>query len=84
MSSRKQSRKQNNALELKLYYLTEYVQRLRDDLGRPRCRTSEAASSLIQYCKNTPDPLLPFLKREHIQIEEIYPTQDDGCRCIVI
>jgi GGL domain len=49
--------------ELKLRRLLEHNQRLREDLGRPRIRVSEASASLIRYCKTTTDHLvspLPF------------------------
>jgi hypothetical protein len=47
--------------ELKLRRLLEHNQRLREDLGRPRIRVSEASASLIRYCKTTTDHLVsPF------------------------
>ena len=50
--------------ELKLRRLLEHNQRLREDLGRPRIRVSEASASLIRYCKTTTDhlvsPIFPF------------------------
>jgi guanine nucleotide-binding protein subunit gamma, fungi len=48
--------------ELKLRRLLEHNQRLREDLGRPRIRVSEASASLIRYCKTTTDHLvsLPY------------------------
>jgi guanine nucleotide-binding protein subunit gamma len=44
--------------ELKLRRLLEHNQRLREDLGRPRIRVSEASASLIRYCKTTTDHLV--------------------------
>jgi hypothetical protein len=44
--------------ELKLRRVTEHIQRLRDDLARPRVRVSEAAQSLIRYTRTTKDPLV--------------------------
>ena len=46
--------------ELKLRRVTEHIQRLRDDLARPRVRVSEAAQSLIRYTRTTKDPLVCF------------------------
>ncbi|KAG9306974.1 hypothetical protein G9A89_000888 [Geosiphon pyriformis] len=45
--------------ELKLRRLLELNQRLREDLDRPRVMVSEASTSLIRYCKNTRDYLVP-------------------------
>jgi hypothetical protein len=47
--------------ELKLRRLLEHNQRLREDLGRPRIRVSEASASLIRYCKTTTDHLVSSL-----------------------
>jgi guanine nucleotide-binding protein subunit gamma len=44
--------------ELKLRRLIEHNQRLREDLGRPRIRVSEASASIIRYCKTTTDHLV--------------------------
>lgn len=44
--------------ELKLRRVTEHIQRLRDDLARPRIRVSEASLSLIRYTRQTKDPLV--------------------------
>jgi hypothetical protein len=57
------SRPKQSMSELKLRRLLEHNQRLREDLGRPRIRVSEASASLIRYCKTTTDHLvspLPF------------------------
>ena len=48
--------------ELKLRRLLEHNQRLREDLGRPRIRVSEASASLIRYCKTTTDHLVSTLR----------------------
>ena len=60
------SRPKQSMSELKLRRLLEHNQRLREDLGRPRIRVSEASASLIRYCKTTTDHLvspLPFPAR---------------------
>jgi hypothetical protein len=44
--------------ELKLRRLLEHNTRLREDLGRPRIRVSEASASIIRYCKTTTDHLV--------------------------
>ena len=52
------SRPKQSMSELKLRRLLEHNQRLREDLGRPRIRVSEASASLIRYCKTTTDHLV--------------------------
>jgi len=52
------SRPKQSMSELKLRRLLEHNQRLREDLGRPRMRVSEASASLIRYCKTTTDHLV--------------------------
>lgn len=55
------SRPKQSMSELKLRRLLEHNQRLREDLGRPRIRVSEASASLIRYCKTTTDHLVSSL-----------------------
>src|SRR5260370_146444 len=54
--------------ELKLRRVTEHIQRLRDDLARPRVRVSEAAQSLIRYTSTTKDP--PVFITYHICVTD--------------
>ena len=54
------SRPKPSMSELKLRRLLEHNQRLREDLGRPRIRVSEASASIIRYCKTTTDHLVSF------------------------
>lgn len=56
------SRPKQSMSELKLRRLLEHNQRLREDLGRPRIRVSEASASLIRYCKTTTDHLVSPLR----------------------
>ncbi|KAJ9100886.1 Guanine nucleotide-binding protein subunit gamma 1 [Naganishia adeliensis] len=66
--------------ELKLRRLTEHNARLREDLHRPRIRVSEAAMSLIRFCKATRDPLLPSVWGPLAKGEDPYaPPQQAGC-----
>ena len=58
--------------ELKLRRLLEHNQRLREDLGRPRIRVSEASASLIRYCKTTTDHLVSPLS--HCVLSLFYPS----------
>lgn len=57
------SRPKQSMSELKLRRLLEHNQRLREDLGRPRIRVSEASASLIRYCKTTTDHLVSPLSQ---------------------
>jgi len=70
--------------ELKLRRVTEHIQRLRDDLARPRVRVSEAAQSLIRYTRTTKDPLLPAIWGQLAKSEDpFYQPPTGGCKCIV-
>lgn len=66
--------------EMKFRRIQEHVQRLQDDLGRPRVKISEASANLIQYCKATRDPLVPSIWG---QIEDPYAPPEKGCECIL-
>ncbi|KAF8319389.1 G-protein gamma subunit [Clavulina sp. PMI_390] len=70
--------------ELKLRRLTEHNARLRDDLSRPRVRVSEASTSLMQYCKNTRDPLIPSVWGPLGKNEDPYAPPAQGCACNVM
>lgn len=63
------SRPKQSMSELKLRRLLEHNQRLREDLGRPRIRVSEASASLIRYCKTTTDHL--------VSLSLFFPSQSD-------
>ncbi|KAL1992573.1 hypothetical protein VTN49DRAFT_4605 [Thermomyces lanuginosus] len=45
--------------DLKYRRLMELNSRLKEDLDRPRVKVSEAALSLINYCNNTRDFMVP-------------------------
>jgi guanine nucleotide-binding protein subunit gamma len=71
--------------DLKLRRLTEHNQRLREDLSRPRIRISEASSSLINYCKNTKDHLVPSVWGPVGKGEDPYaPQTEGGCQCTIM
>ncbi|WEW58727.1 hypothetical protein PRK78_004195 [Emydomyces testavorans] len=48
-----------NMAELKLRRLNELNARLKEDLERPRVKVTEASMSLINYCNNTRDFMVP-------------------------
>ncbi|KAF9514469.1 hypothetical protein BS47DRAFT_872476 [Hydnum rufescens UP504] len=70
--------------ELKLRRLTEHNQRLRDDLARPRLRVSEASQSLINYCKQTKDHLVPSVWGPIGKGEDPYAPPAQGCNCSIM
>ncbi|OZJ04416.1 hypothetical protein BZG36_02914 [Bifiguratus adelaidae] len=55
------SQRQQNISEAKLKRLLQVNQRLKADLELTRVPVSEACNSLIAYCRNTRDPLLPSI-----------------------
>jgi len=70
--------------ELKLRRLTEHNQRLREDLARPRVRVSEASASLIRYCKETKDHLVPSVWGPVNKAEDPYAPPAQGCNCLIM
>ncbi|KAL9595018.1 MAG: hypothetical protein Q9179_005153, partial [Wetmoreana sp. 5 TL-2023] len=59
--------KKQSMADLKLRRLNELNSRLREDLERPRIRVSEASMSLIQYCQNTKDFMVPSIWGQYAQ-----------------
>ncbi|EJF66306.1 G-protein gamma subunit [Dichomitus squalens] len=70
--------------ELKLRRLSEHNARLREDLARPRIRVSEASKSLINYCKSTPDHLIPSVWGPVSKAEDPFAVPNQGCQCVVM
>jgi len=82
-----QRHKQNGMAELKYRRLVELNQRLREDLDRPRVRVSEASTSLIRYCKNTRDFLVPSVWGPVDKRDDPYAPSGGGCggcTCIIM
>ncbi|KAF8261587.1 G-protein gamma subunit [Lactarius quietus] len=77
------SRPKQSMSELKLRRLLEHNQRLREDLGRPRIRVSEASASLIRYCKTTTDHLVPSVWGPVGKNDDPYAPQANGGCCTV-
>ncbi|KAH9023473.1 G-protein gamma subunit [Lactarius pseudohatsudake] len=77
------SRPKQSMSELKLRRLLEHNQRLREDLGRPRIRVSEASASLIRYCKTTTDHLVPSVWGPIGKNEDPYAPQSRAGCCTV-
>ncbi|KAI8085767.1 G-protein gamma-like domain-containing protein [Gilbertella persicaria] len=55
------SKKSYNISEAKLKRILEYNERLQEQLELPRIPVSEASKSLVDYCNNTRDPLIPSI-----------------------
>ncbi|MCJ1228820.1 Guanine nucleotide-binding protein subunit gamma [Toensbergia leucococca] len=53
--------KKQSMADLKLRRLNELNSRLKEDLERPRIKVSEASTSLISYCTNTKDFMVPSI-----------------------
>ncbi|KAI4277891.1 MAG: hypothetical protein LQ337_001437 [Flavoplaca oasis] len=76
--------KKQSMADLKLRRLNELNSRLKEDLERPRIKVSEASMSLIQYCQNTRDFMVPSLWGQVDKREDPYaPQQPNGC-CTVM
>ncbi|KAL8798331.1 MAG: hypothetical protein Q9182_006756 [Xanthomendoza sp. 2 TL-2023] len=72
--------KKQSMADLKLRRLNELNSRLKEDLERPRIKVSEASMSLIQYCQNTKDFMVPSLWGQVDKREDPYaPQQPNGC-----
>ncbi|KAG2207892.1 G-protein gamma subunit [Mucor mucedo] len=78
------SRKAQNISEAKLGRLLEYNRNLRDQLDIPRITISEASTSLITYCKQTRDPLVPSVWGPIDKKDDPFtPTNHGGCCTIM-
>ncbi|KAL1971794.1 hypothetical protein VTN31DRAFT_1882 [Thermomyces dupontii] len=76
--------KKQSMADLKYRRLMELNSRLKEDLDRPRVKVSEAALSLINYCNNTRDFMVPSVWGQVDKREDPYaPTQSGGCCTIM-
>ncbi|GAA5815780.1 hypothetical protein MFLAVUS_009295 [Mucor flavus] len=74
------TRKAQNISEAKLARLLQYNKNLKEQLDIPRITVSEASSSLIDYCNETKDPLLPSIWGAIDKKEDPFtPTNSGGC-----
>ncbi|KLJ06448.1 guanine nucleotide-binding protein subunit gamma [Blastomyces silverae] len=76
--------KKQNMAELKLRRLNELNIRLKEDLERPRVKVSEAAMSLINYCNNTRDFMVPSVWGQIDKREDPYTPQQSGGCCLIM
>ncbi|KAI8884329.1 G-protein gamma subunit [Backusella circina FSU 941] len=77
-------RKTPNVSEAKLARLLEYNKNLKEQLDIPRITISEASTSLISYCKETKDPMLPSIWGPIDKKDDPFaPTNSSGC-CVVM
>ncbi|KAH8431765.1 Guanine nucleotide-binding protein subunit gamma [Aspergillus melleus] len=76
--------KKQSVADLKYRRLTELNARLKEDLDRPRVKVSDAAGSLIDYCNNTRDFMVPSVWGPITKHDDPYaPPQQKGC-CTVM
>ncbi|KAG2182143.1 hypothetical protein INT43_007070 [Umbelopsis isabellina] len=72
--------KVQNLSENKLKRILEYNARLEQQLKTPRVTVSEASKSLIAYCKDTHDPLVPSVWGPVPKSEDPFaPSAQGGC-----
>ncbi|PKX94757.1 guanine nucleotide-binding protein subunit gamma [Aspergillus novofumigatus IBT 16806] len=76
--------KKQSVADLKYRRLTELNARLKEDLDRPRVKVSEAAMSLINYCNNTRDFMVPSVWGQVDKREDPYAPQQQGGCCTVM
>lgn len=82
------SKKQSMA-DLKLRRLQELNTRLKEDLERPRVKVAEASNSLITYCNQTRDYMVPSVWGQVDKKDDPYNPQagasggEGGC-CVVM
>ncbi|KAJ5911837.1 Guanine nucleotide-binding protein subunit gamma, partial [Penicillium subrubescens] len=76
--------KKQSVADLKYRRLTELNARLKEDLDRPRVKVSEAALSLINYCNNTRDFMVPSVWGQVDKREDPYAPQQQGGCCTVM
>jgi guanine nucleotide-binding protein subunit gamma len=76
--------KKQSMADLKYRRLTELNSRLKEDLDRPRVKVSEAALSLINYCNNTRDFMVPSVWGQVDKRDDPYAPQQSGGCCTVM
>ncbi|GAB1192018.1 GGL domain-containing protein [Aspergillus pseudonomiae] len=76
--------KKQSVADLKYRRLTELNARLKEDLDRPRVKVSEAAMSLINYCNNTRDFMVPSVWGQVDKRDDPYAPQQQGGCCTVM
>ncbi|KAJ5921709.1 hypothetical protein N7454_009183 [Penicillium verhagenii] len=76
--------KKQSVADLKYPRLTELNARLKEDLDRPRVKVSEAALSLIAYCNNTRDFMVPSVWGQVEKREDPYAPQQQGNGCCTV
>ncbi|KAI9740993.1 MAG: Guanine nucleotide-binding protein subunit gamma [Cirrosporium novae-zelandiae] len=76
--------KKQSMADLKLRRLNELNLRLKEDLDRPRVKVAEASMSLISYCNNTKDYMVPSVWGNVEKRDDPYAPQQSGGCCIVM
>ncbi|CAO3671364.1 unnamed protein product [Rhizopus stolonifer] len=70
--------------EAKLNKLLEENQHLKQQLDVPRIPISEASSSLISFCSENVDPLVPSVWGSILKEEDAFSSAKPNRRCIVM
>ncbi|KAI9319093.1 G-protein gamma-like domain-containing protein [Dichotomocladium elegans] len=74
------ARRTQNLSEAKLNRLLEYNQRLRELLDIPRTTVSESSTRVMDFCKNTHDPLVPSVWGHSNKKEDpFHPASRNKC-----
>ncbi|ORY80786.1 guanine nucleotide-binding protein subunit gamma [Protomyces lactucae-debilis] len=76
------SAKKQSMSEIKLRRLSELNIRLKEDLDRPRVKVSEACETLIAFCKNTKDHMVPSVwgpLEKHEDPYNLQTSKSTGC-----
>jgi len=76
--------KKQSMADLKLRRLNELNLRLKEDLDRPRVKVAEASMSLINYCNNTRDYMVPSVWGQVDKKDDPYVPQSDNECCVVM
>ncbi|GAB5592154.1 hypothetical protein Unana1_07054 [Umbelopsis nana] len=78
------TRRAQNLSEAKLKRIVEYNIRLKQQLDIPRVTISEASKSLISYCKEIRDPLVPSVWGPIPKSEDPFTSSTTKTGCCTI
>ncbi|KAG0740353.1 hypothetical protein G6F57_011403 [Rhizopus arrhizus] len=70
--------------EAKLNKLLEQNTLLKQQLDVPRIPISEASASLIEFCNQNVDPLIPSVWGHALNEEDAFSTAKPNRRCIIM
>ncbi|CEG67219.1 Putative Guanine nucleotide-binding protein subunit gamma, other [Rhizopus microsporus] len=84
LQPRARPRKTPKMTETRLRRLEEYNNYLRSQLNISRITVSEASASLIDYCNNNKDPLLPSIWGPVPKNEDPFAPPESGQCCTIM